>query len=96
MATSPRYHLGDDVNLKKEVVKELAGRRITQRRVKRIVKEVRQKTAGRPSLTKPNVTSPEVKARVPIKLKRALDKRAAQSGMSPSASSRAPWERYLL
>jgi tRNA A-37 threonylcarbamoyl transferase component Bud32 len=42
MPTSPRYHLGDDVNLKKEVVKDLAGRRITQRRVKGIVKEVRQ------------------------------------------------------
>jgi hypothetical protein len=96
MPTTPRYHLGDDVNLKKEVVKDLAGRRITQRRVKGIVKEVRQKTAGRPSLTKPNVTSPEVKARVPIKLKRALDKRAAQSGLSPSALIRAALERYLL
>ena len=96
MARSTKYHLGKDVNLKKEVVKDLAGRRITQRRVKGIVKEVRQKTAGRPSLTKPNVTSPEVKARVPIKLKRALDKRAAQSGMSPSALIRAALERYLL
>ena len=36
MASSPRYHIGDDVNLKKEVVKDLAGRRITQRRVKRL------------------------------------------------------------
>ena len=96
MARSTKYRLGKDVNLKKEVVKDLAGRRITQRRVKVIVKEVRQKTAGRPSLTKPNVTSPEVKARVPIKLKRALDKRAAQSVLSPSALIRAALERYLL
>jgi len=96
MPASPRYRLGDDVNLKKEVVKDLAGRRITQRRVKGIVKDVRKKTAGRPSLTKPNVTSPEVKARVPIKLKRALDKRATQSGLSPSALIRAALEKYLL
>ena len=96
MARSTKYHLGKDVNLKKEIVRDLSGRRITDRRVKQIVKEVRQKTAGRPSLTKPNVISPEVKARVPIQLKRALDRRAIQSGKSASELIRAALERYLL
>jgi hypothetical protein len=95
MAKQRRYRVGKDVNLKKEVVKDLSGKRITNRRVKQIVKQVRQQTAGRPSLTKPNVISPEVKARVPIQLKRALDRRAIQSGKSASELIRAALERYL-
>ena len=96
MAKQSRYRVGKDVNLKKEVVKDLSGKRITNRRVKQIVKQVRQQTAGRPSLTKPNVISPEVKARVPIQLKRALDRKAIQSGKSASELIRAALERYLL
>ena len=72
MSAKAKYQIGKDVNLRKEVVRDLSGKRITNRRVRQIVTEVRQKTAGRPSLTKPNVISPEVKARVPISLKRAL------------------------
>jgi hypothetical protein len=96
MAKQGRYRVGKDVNLKKEVVKNLSGKRITDRRVKQIVKQVRQQTAGRPSLTRPNVISPEVKARVPIQLKRALDRKAIQSGKSSSELIRAALERYLL
>ena len=96
MAKQSRYRVGKDVNLKKEVVKDLSGKRITNRRVKQIVKQVRQQTAGRPSLTKPNVITPEFKARVPIQLKRALDRRAIQSGKSASELIRAALERYLL
>ena len=96
MAKQSRYRVGKDVNLKKEVVKDLSGKRITDRRVKQIVKQVRQQSAGRPSLSKPNVISPEVKARVPIQLKRALDRRAIQSGKSASELIRAALERYLL
>ena len=96
MAKRTQYRVGKDVNLKKEVVKDLSGKRITDRRVKQIVKQVRQQTAGRPSLTRPNVISPEVKARVPLQLKRALDRRAIQSGKSASELIRAALERYLL
>ena len=96
MARGSKYRLGKDVDLKKEVVRDLAGRRITDRRVKQIVKEVRRKSAGRPSLSKPNVISPEVKARVPIQLKRALDRKALQSGRSTSELIRTALERYLL
>jgi hypothetical protein len=96
MAKQTQIRVGKDVNLKKEVVKDLSGKRITDRRVKQIVKQVRQQTAGRPSLTRPNVISPEVKARVPIQLKRALDRKAIQSGKSSSELIRAALERYLL
>jgi hypothetical protein len=96
MAKRTQYRVGKDVNLKKEVVKDLSGKRITDRRVKQIVKQVRQQTAGRPSLTRPNVISPEVKARVPLQLKRALDRKAIVSGKSSSELIRAALERYLL
>jgi hypothetical protein len=91
MSVKAKYQIGKDVNLRKEVVRDLSGQRITNRRVKKIVKEVRQKTAGRPSLTKPNVISPEVKARVPIALKRAKKR-----GKSPSEVIRLALERYLM
>ncbi len=39
MAKQSRYQIGKDVNLKKEVVKDLSGKRITDRRVKQIVKQ---------------------------------------------------------
>jgi predicted nucleic acid-binding Zn ribbon protein len=80
MARSTKYLLGKDINLKEEIVRDLSGRRITDRRVKQIVKGVRRKRAGRASLTKPNVISPEVKARKPILLKKTLDRKAAQRG----------------
>ena len=42
MARSAKYRLGKDVNLKKEIVRDLSGHRITDRRVKQIVKKVRK------------------------------------------------------
>ena len=42
MARSAKYRLGKDVNLN---VRDLSGRRITDRRVKQIVKKVRKKAA---------------------------------------------------
>ncbi len=41
MARRANYRLVKDINLKKEIVRHLSGRRITDRRVKQIVKEVR-------------------------------------------------------
>ena len=45
IARSAKYRLGKDVKLKKEIVRDLSGRRITDRRVKQIVKKVRKKAA---------------------------------------------------
>ena len=42
MARRAKYRLGKDINLKKEIVRDLSGRRITDRRVKQIVKKVRK------------------------------------------------------
>ena len=45
MARSDKYHLGKGVDLKKELVYDLSGRRLTNRRIKQIVKKVRKKAA---------------------------------------------------
>ena len=45
MARRAKYRLVKDINLKKEIVRDLSGRRITDRRVKQVVKKVRKKTA---------------------------------------------------
>jgi hypothetical protein len=45
MAKSAKYRLGKDVDLKKELVYDLSGRRLTNRRIKQIVKKVRKKAA---------------------------------------------------
>jgi len=51
MARSAKYRRGKDVNLKKELVYDLSGRRLTNRRIKQIVKKVRKKSGRiRPAL----------------------------------------------
>ena len=54
MAKAAKYRVGKDVDLKQEIVRDLAGRRITNRRVKKIVKYylwkcggIKQKTGGK-------------------------------------------------
>jgi len=45
MERSAKYRLGKDVDLKKELVYDLSGRGLTNRRIKQIVKKVRKKAA---------------------------------------------------
>ena len=82
------------IDLRKTVVLDKDGTRITPSRVKNIVKEVHQ-VLGRPSLTGSPVHSPEVKARVPHTLKRALQKEAERRGQTSSALLREALEQYL-
>lgn len=96
MANKPkRYRVGKDVNLRKEIIRDLNGRRITDKRANQIVKEVLKQTAGRPSLTGASVISPEIKARVPKKLKQTLEREAKRRGETPSALIRQALEKFL-
>jgi uncharacterized protein HemY len=96
MVSKPKkFVLGRDVDLKKETVRDLGGKRITQARAQKIVRDALKQTAGRPSLTRPSITSPEVKARVPEKLKKALEKEAKRRGETPSALIRQALEKFL-
>lgn len=88
------YELGRDIDLDTEVVLDKDGSRITEKRAQEIAKEVIN-SVGRPSLTGPAMHSPEVKARVPKRLKVALEKEAERRGQTPSALLRQVLEEFL-
>jgi predicted HicB family RNase H-like nuclease len=94
MANS-KYVLGRDIDLDKEVVRDSRGKRITSKRAEKLVEEVIAQAVGRPSLTGPSKVSPEIKARVPEKLKLALEQEAKRQGQTPSALIRQALEEYL-
>ena len=96
MASSDKeYVLGKDVDLDREVVRDGRGRRITSKRAEKIAEEVISQVVGRPSLTGPAKVSPEIKARVPEKLKLALEREAKRQGQTPSALIRQALEQFL-
>ena len=96
MASSgKKYVLGKDVDLEREVVRDGRGRRITSKRAEKIAEELLAQVVGRPSLTGPAKVSPEIKARVPEKLKLALEREAKRQGQTPSALIRQALEEFL-
>jgi len=96
MASSgKKYVLGKDVDLEREVIRDARGRRITSKRAEKIAEEVIAQVVGRPSLTGPAKVSPEIKARVPEKLKLALELEAKRQGQTPSALIRQALEEFL-
>jgi predicted HicB family RNase H-like nuclease len=90
-----QYVLGRDIDLDKEVIRDSSGKRITSKRAEKIAEEFIAQVVGRPSLSGPSKVSPEVKARVPEKLKKALEKEAKRQGQTPSAVIRRALEEYL-
>lgn len=90
-----KYTIGRYVDLDKEVVLDTNGRRITEARARQIAKEVHEFAVGRPSLTSPGVHSPEIKARVPMKLKKSLQREAKRRGQTSSALVRQAIEEFL-
>jgi len=94
-SSGKKYVLGKDVDLEREVVRDCHGRRITSKRAEKIAEEVIAQVVGRPSLTGPAKVSPEIKARVPEKLKLALEREAKRQGQTPSALIRQALEEFL-
>lgn len=90
-----KYVLGRDIDLDKEVIRDSEGKRITSKRAEKIVEEVITQAVGRPSLTGPAKVSPEIKAKVPEKLKLALEREAKRQGQTPSALIRQALEEFL-
>lgn len=90
-----KYTIGRYVDLDKEVVLDTNGRRITEARARQIVREVHELAVGRPSLSSPGVHSPEIKARVPMKLKKSLQREAKRRGQTSSALVRQALEEFL-
>jgi hypothetical protein len=89
------YTLGRYVDLDKEVVLDTNGRRITEARARQIARETHELVVGRPSLSSPGVRSPEIKARVPMKLKKSLQREAKRRGQTSSELVRQAIEEFL-
>ena len=71
------------------------GTRLTNARAAKMAKDAIKQAVGRPSLTAKSVESPQIKVRVPVKLKKALDKEAKRRGETNSAIVREALEKYL-
>lgn len=93
--TKVKYTIGRYVDLDKEVVLDTNGRRITEARARQIAREVHELAVGRPSLSSPGVHSPEIKARVPMKLKKSLQREAKRRGQTSSELVRQAIEEFL-
>ncbi|MSO29107.1 MAG: CopG family transcriptional regulator [Candidatus Planktophila sp.] len=90
-----KYTFGPDIDLSKTVVLGKNGKRIANARAERLALAAVDKVVGRPSLTAKSVESPQVKVRVPAKLKKALDKEAKRRGETKSVIVREALEKYL-
>ena len=90
-----KYIWGKDVDLNKTVILDKQGNRLTNARAEKIAHEIIKQATGRPSLTGPKKVSPEVKARVPQKLKVRLEREAKRRGETASVLIREALESYL-
>ena len=90
-----KYEFSGYVDLDKEVFLDKKGVRITDARARAIAKEMHAQVLGRPSLTGKAAHSPEIKARVPEKLKEKLQKEAERQGRTTSELIRQALEFYL-
>jgi hypothetical protein len=90
-----KYTFGPDIDLNKTIIRDKNGKRITNKRAEKMAMDAIEKVLGRPSLSAKNVESPQLKVRVPIKLKKALDKEAKRRGETKSAIVREALEKFL-
>jgi len=90
-----KYTLKPDIDLARTVVRLKNGKRLTNARAERLAREAVEKVVGRPSLTAKAVQSPQLKVRVPVKLKKALDKEARRRGETASSLVREALEEFL-
>jgi len=90
-----KYVWGKDVDLNKTVILDKQGNRLTNARAEKISQEIIKQATGRPSLTGPKKVSPEVKARVPQKLKVRLEREAKRRGETASVLIREALESFL-
>ena len=92
----PKYVVGPDVDLDSVVVLLSDGTRLTNKLAAKMAREAIKQVRGRPSLTAVAVESPQLKVRVPVKLKKAIEKEAKRRGETTSTIVRdVLQERFL-
>jgi Ribbon-helix-helix protein, copG family len=90
-----KFTIGPDVDLSRTVLRDKNGKRLSAARAERIGRSAVDRVVGRPSLSANSVESPQLKVRVPVKLKKALDKEARRRGETTSSIVREALEKYL-
>ena len=88
--------VGPDVDLNTEVVLLPDGTRLTNKLAAKMARDAIKQVRGRPSLTAVAVESPQLKVRVPVKLKRAIDKEAKRRGETTSTIVREVLQERFL
>jgi hypothetical protein len=88
--------VGPDVDLNAEVVLLPDGTRLTNKLAAKMARDAIKQVRGRPSLTAVAVESPQLKVRVPVKLKKAIDKEAKRRGETTSTVVREVLQERFL
>ena len=88
--------VGPDVDLSAEVVLLPDGTRLTNKLAAKMARDAIKQVRGRPSLTAVAVESPQLKVRVPVKLKKAIDKEAKRRGETTSTIVREVLQERFL
>ena len=91
-----KYVVGPDVDLDSEVVLLSDGTRLTNKLAAKMARDAIKQVRGRPSLTAVAVESPQLKVRVPVKLKKAIEKEAKRRGETTSTIVREVLQERFL
>ena len=92
----PKYVVSPDVDLDSEVVLLPDGTRLSNKLAAKMAREAIKQVRGRPSLTAVAVESPQLKVRVPVKLKKAIEKEAKRRGETTSTIVREVLQERFL
>ena len=88
--------VGPDVDLDSDVVLLPDGTRLTNKLAAKMARDAFKQVRGRPSLTATSVESPQLKVRVPVKLKKAIEKEAKRRGETTSTVVREVLQERFL
>jgi len=69
------YTFGPDIDLRKTIIRDKNGRRITNRRAEKMAKEAIAEVIRRQKLSDESVKSPQVKSRLSVKLRNLLKRK---------------------
>jgi hypothetical protein len=91
-----KIKVGPDVDLDSDVVLLPDGTRLTNKLAAKMARDAIKQVPGRPSLTAVAVESPQLKVRVPVKLKKAIEKEAKRRGETTSTIVREVLQERFL
>jgi len=91
-----KIKVGPDVDLDSDIVLLPDGVRLTNKLAAKMARDAIKQVVGRPSLTAVAVESPQLKVRVPVKLKRAIEKEAKRRGETTSTIVREVLQERFL